>query len=111
MTCGCVNQADTDPIPILSGPARSDRELVDPAILEVNDNGGRLRLVPDECRSEEHTSELQSLMRTSYAVFCLKKKKQHATNSERMDSMTDLRATHNPEQYQYPTYQTGATHI
>src|SRR3546814_8341889 len=28
-------------------------------------------------RSEEHTSELQSLMRTSYAVFCLKKKKKH----------------------------------
>src|SRR3546814_8138265 len=28
-------------------------------------------------RSEEHTSELQSLMRTSYAVFCLKKKKEH----------------------------------
>src|SRR3546814_8896614 len=35
-------------------------------------------------RSEEHTSELQSLMRISYAVFCLKKKKQnhhtHTTN-------------------------------
>src|SRR3546814_3169170 len=30
-----------------------------------------------ECRSEEHTSELQSLMRISYAVFCLKKKKTH----------------------------------
>src|SRR3546814_3943069 len=29
-----------------------------------------------ECRSEEHTSELQSLMRISYAVFCLKKKRQ-----------------------------------
>src|SRR3546814_7232784 len=29
-----------------------------------------------ELRSEEHTSELQSLMRTSYAVFCLKNKKQ-----------------------------------
>src|SRR3546814_1353771 len=28
-------------------------------------------------RSEEHTSELQSLMRTSYAVFCLKKKKKN----------------------------------
>src|SRR3546814_1819695 len=27
------------------------------------------------CRSEEHTSEVQSLMRISYAVFCLKKKK------------------------------------
>src|SRR3546814_7350681 len=30
-------------------------------------------------RSEEHTSELQSLMRISYAVFCLKKKKTHIT--------------------------------
>src|SRR3546814_5234616 len=30
--------------------------------------------VPSEIRSEEHTSELQSLMRSSYAVFCLKKK-------------------------------------
>src|SRR3546814_8521035 len=29
----------------------------------------------NNCRSEEHTSELQSLMRISYAVFCLKKKK------------------------------------
>src|SRR3546814_8224535 len=33
-------------------------------------------------RSEEHTSELQSLMRISYAVFCLKKKtKKHTTNT------------------------------
>src|SRR3546814_5346963 len=30
-----------------------------------------------DCRSEEHTSELQSLMRISYAVFCLKKKTTH----------------------------------
>src|SRR3546814_8103009 len=30
-------------------------------------------------RSEEHTSELQSSMRTSYAVFCLKKKNKHIT--------------------------------
>src|SRR3546814_6919624 len=30
-------------------------------------------------RSEEHTSELQSLMRTSYAVFCLKKQKETST--------------------------------
>src|SRR3546814_3087270 len=33
------------------------------------------RIVGDFLRSEEHTSELQSLMRISYAVFCLKKKK------------------------------------
>src|SRR3546814_3999389 len=35
---------------------------------------GAYRRPESECRSEEHTSELQSLMRISYAVFCLKKK-------------------------------------
>src|SRR3546814_2594642 len=37
-------------------------------------------LGPNRFRSEEHTSELQSLMRISYAVFCLKKKKKLQTN-------------------------------
>src|SRR3546814_7770149 len=37
--------------------------------------GGYFKIINQ--RSEEHTSELQSLMRTSYAVFCLKKKKKH----------------------------------
>src|SRR3546814_1982183 len=36
-------------------------------------------------RSEEHTSELQSLMRISYAVFCLKKKTQHVQLSEHIN--------------------------
>src|SRR3546814_9027862 len=36
--------------------------------------------VADEERSEEHTSELQSLMRISYAVFCLKKQKKKNNN-------------------------------
>src|SRR3546814_1036094 len=36
--------------------------------------------VVDQLRSEEHTSELQSLMRISYAVFCLKKKTSKNTN-------------------------------
>src|SRR3546814_2843484 len=35
-------------------------------------------------RSEEHTSELQSLMRISYAVFCLKKKKHNQTQHQHM---------------------------
>src|SRR3546814_4461309 len=35
-----------------------------------------------KCRSEEHTSELQSLMRISYAVFCLKKKKEKKKKNE-----------------------------
>src|SRR3546814_7534532 len=38
-------------------------------------------LVGAEPRSEEHTSELQSLMRISYAVFCLKKKKKKINNT------------------------------
>src|SRR3546814_8648499 len=46
-------------------------------------NGHRLRRTPQDRgrqrRSEEHTSELQSLMRISYAVFCLKKKKNTTT--------------------------------
>src|SRR3546814_9552684 len=37
-------------------------------------------------RSEEHTSELQSLMRISYAVFCLKKKKQNTTNKTKQNT-------------------------
>src|SRR3546814_5230951 len=38
-------------------------------------------LIDDPSRSEEHTSELQSLMRISYAVFCLKKKKIRITQT------------------------------
>src|SRR3546814_2194648 len=38
-------------------------------------------MIGDYLRSEEHTSELQSLMRISYAVFCLKKKKTHHNSS------------------------------
>src|SRR3546814_9435153 len=39
--------------------------------------------LPDEAfRSEEHTSELQSLMRISYAVFCLKKKRTQETKEQ-----------------------------
>src|SRR3546814_1414309 len=48
-----------------------DRVLV----LEAIDRGLRASRQLHRCRSEEHTSELQSLMRISYAVFCLKKKK------------------------------------
>src|SRR3546814_10492231 len=43
--------------------------------------GGMLHL--SVFRSEEHTSELQSLMRISYAVFCLKKKKKDNSKSKR----------------------------
>src|SRR3546814_9920507 len=48
-----------------------DRQATD---RPASDDGGDHRHQQDKPRSEEHTSELQSLMRISYAVFCLKKK-------------------------------------
>src|SRR3546814_4885635 len=49
-----------------------------------SDADPRVGLHADEVgRSEEHTSELQSLMRTSYAVFCLKQKKRNTTSRTR----------------------------
>src|SRR3546814_7546752 len=66
-------------------PERPDAFLVNPFgkhwsqlsasdLLLVDFDG---RVLEGDGRSEEHTSELQSLMRISYAVFCLKKNKQH----------------------------------
>src|SRR3546814_9189460 len=49
-------------------------------------------------RSEEHTSELQSLMRISYAVFCLKKKKKQQKKSYKQDNTNNTPATHITEQ-------------
>src|SRR3546814_8923075 len=81
----------------VKGPFESLSTIPLPAIAHVNTNGhahhymviyrvskhqvhvmdpadGRIHKIPNG-RSEEHTSELQSLMRISYAVFCLKKKR------------------------------------
>src|SRR3546814_4697220 len=44
-------------------------------------------------RSEEHTSELQSLMRISYAVFCLTKKNTHHKNSKTQITINTYRQT------------------
>src|SRR3546814_3465338 len=48
-----------------------------------------------DLRSEEHTSELQSLMRTSYAVFCLKKKKPQNTRTYHTTQITSHTKTYN----------------
>src|SRR3546814_3108323 len=52
------------------------------------DNANGLRVLSQVMRSEEHTSELKSIMRITYAVICLKKKKQTPKNytSEKMNS-------------------------
>src|SRR3546814_10062382 len=49
--------------------------------LAGDDRGQRRQAHQRQLRSEEHTSELQSLMRISYAVFCLKKKKTNKHNN------------------------------
>src|SRR3546814_4939035 len=49
-------------------------------------------------RSEEHTSELQSLMRISYAVFCLKKKKKE---NNQQTTMTKITSRDDKEKYGY----------
>src|SRR3546814_10066488 len=46
-----------------------------------------------ETRSEEHTSELQSLMRISYAVFCLKKKTKNNIHTDRIRIRYSIKKT------------------
>src|SRR3546814_5983317 len=67
--------------------------ITDVIVDQINITAGRphgegvdFQLMPvrqrEHFRSEEHTSELQSLMRISYAVFCLKQKRNKQTNKE-----------------------------
>src|SRR3546814_5727234 len=62
-------------------------------VKHVGHDGGEDRMRPQP-RSEEHTSELQSLMRTAYAVFCLKKKK--TNNTEPTINTTQSRTSNKP---------------
>src|SRR3546814_6784503 len=82
-------------------PPRRRRERLDGGVLALGDGGalparlhaaarrqGRHRRAVR--RSEEHTSELQSLMRISYAVFCLKKKKTNDHPSQKSNTHNQL---------------------
>src|SRR3546814_5619238 len=62
---------------------------------------------PCPCRSEEHTSELQSLMRISYAVFCLKKKTYLYRSN--LDKLSDYNSINSPHTLSN-LYQTKYTH-
>src|SRR3546814_1365464 len=83
---GTIQQRENDKARTLDHPRpHIDRRAVDPQLhsgfidlvgaiqgdAQIVLHGRRIGAIP---RSEEHTSELQSLMRISYAVFCLKKK-------------------------------------
>src|SRR3546814_3907938 len=80
---------DGDPLDTLTRPVavliRGERQPMTSRATELRDRYLPAILAPIEGetpRSEEHTSELQSLMRISYAVFGLKTKKQHSTNHQ-----------------------------
>src|SRR3546814_7980903 len=62
--------------------ARKRQALTDDGFLDPDDVGVACE------RSEEHTSELQSLMRISYAVFCLKKTPTHTNTNTHTTSQT-----------------------
>src|SRR3546814_1853451 len=72
MSGGPERRADLQAQPAARSAAWPGGEISSSAM--VSRGGGHSR------RSEEHTSELQSLMRISYAVFCLKKKIQNTDN-------------------------------
>src|SRR3546814_8520457 len=80
-------QDDMEPRKLRHSVARLRNSLRNPLrplplaqkVHELGVNGAE-RLTPPPRRSEEHTSELQSLIRISYAVFCLKQQKTHTHN-------------------------------
>src|SRR3546814_5952679 len=96
---GTINFVDRQLLSVLVEPIRAEMDFSDTQfglltgfafalfyaaagvpVAMIADRWNRVKLIGIACvvwsgRSEEHTSELQSLMRISYAVFCLKKKK------------------------------------
>src|SRR3546814_6353546 len=80
---GKVQTFAPQPLDLKTGDAvrftRNDREAG-----RINVGRGEVVAVDEQTRSEEHTSELQSLMRISYAVFCLNKKKTRQLMNDRI---------------------------
>src|SRR3546814_8897591 len=70
---------------------------------EMRTGAGRSGHRSEFRRSEEHTSELQSLMRISYAVFCLKKKNKKQTQTY-IDTKSTTSTTMNNTTIKYNTY-------
>src|SRR3546814_9728247 len=70
-------KVDFDPAHKVAGVRRQVGQVS--AVFRRDDEPELVAIVLAAIRSEEHTSELQSLMRISYAVFCLKKKKNKKT--------------------------------
>src|SRR3546814_5502539 len=78
--------------PIYHAMTANDMKWHGTTIVSVR-KGGKVVIAGDG-RSEEHTSELQSLMRISYAVFCLKKKKKTENKSNNTQKNQNNQRTH-----------------
>src|SRR3546814_6356595 len=85
-SCALVTGVQTCALPILPSGSTEVGSLGGAADGSgfVAAGGGGVTESPGIRRSEEHTSELQSLMRISYAVFCLKKKKNSKQTSQKV---------------------------
>src|SRR3546814_3087492 len=80
------------------GQAGQEDAVFDPAEAGVSEHRRQVKRYTAH-RSEEHTSELQSLMRISYAVFCLKKKNKHNQNKSRKKNTIEKNKTKHTIQY------------
>src|SRR3546814_9272673 len=83
-----------DPAPATTTPPPAEEQPVDVSVPGASFDGEIVvtgRFIPN-IRSEEHTSELQSLMRISYAVFCLKKKKTSKRQQNNIDETRNIGA-------------------
>src|SRR3546814_10623964 len=94
---GETEQAAVEP----AGPLQI--RCLDRHVEQASDNAGHdcdcnpcIQFAGFKCakRSEEHTSELQSLMRNSYAVFCLKKKNKRENHNKKNEKQNQSQADH-----------------
>src|SRR3546814_10251055 len=76
--CGATRHRDGQPCQAPCEPGKQRCRFHGGRSTGPRTEAGKARALAN-LRSEEHTSELQSLMRIPYAVFCLKKKKNHYT--------------------------------
>src|SRR3546814_7034965 len=89
-TCALpISQILADTLDAATGQVLETGKSPSRKVNELDNRGSHfyLALYWAQARSEEHTSELQSLMRISYAVFCLKKKKQTKINTKQINNM------------------------
>src|SRR3546814_5791938 len=94
LLAGCIPSSEPRRAEPSRGEPRAARS--DPTtrqcLADLARDGIEFEILPDRRfgRSEEHTSELQSLMRISYAVFCLKKKQKNSKTTTQHASHSDI---------------------